>query len=559
MSPSLELAPLLDALGLRGCALLAQLSTCWCGLLREHRSSVTAVLLGGPSYAPPIVSSWGKYECDACGVEDLEMHIVAKHYPSLRTISIAKQPSWLQSFTRPSTKRLLPNDEDEDGDSPVEGVGDDSNEGDSDSDWEFNADARVSYRREELSSRRRWTTALVELARGCPLLEWLELPYHRYCSEAALLEVFRCCKELQCLRLPSCAARVALNKARSFPLLTEAVFMAMARSKLCELDVSHDILCGISCLPDSNSALALQKIDLTHTDATDQTLYALAAVCPRLTEIHLNGLSISDTAVATLAQACCSLRIVTLIHSSVGSRAVEAIGQNCPQMEHLALASTNFVDPQAAEGHIDALLVYDRTRLRSSSNRTIAISENALLALAAGCPMLRRLDFGDLAEVTDRALLALAHRCPHLRTLRVESSLISEEARVAAQCANRHLALVHDANDQKVHFSLQSRDGSTLHIGLPAAAKVHAALEVLAHATGVSTSTFRLMWDGNRVPDSNALCSDLRDASGFFQEFHAKFYDNRFHFEVMYAQGDFEIDTDRGWYSTTDTEYYRPG
>lgn len=129
---------------------------------------------------------------------------------------------------------------------------------------------------------------------------------------------------------------------------------------------------------------------------TDDALRSIAQHLPKLQVLNLEAETkrITDAGVIELIQVCTSLKRISLMNlPGIGTdrvnAVISAIAQNCRLLEDLDLW---------------------HYRNRSESSSVDTQHDEAVAALARGCPLLRRLRLG-FSPITDAALIALAD-CP---------------------------------------------------------------------------------------------------------------------------------------------------
>ena len=210
------------------------------------------------------------------------------------------------------------------------------------------------------------------------------------------------------------------------------------------------------------SCTALKKIDLRFSPVGGAAVAAIANNCPLLHTLYLatrgtshlltNGPDTQlDEGIAALARGCPVLRHLDLSRATITDAALSSLASGeCP-LEYLRL----FDCPNVSDAGLAALLPKWRTtrlvliiqgsyqfavRRLSSTRVTVA----SVFAIAAQVPNARQLHIE--VEVTDEALYAVAHGCPNLSSFGFNwLSLVSESMVVALGIS--HPKFMHSARD----------------------------------------------------------------------------------------------------------------
>lgn len=235
--------------------------------------------------------------------------------------------------------------------------------------------------------------ALALVTQRCPQLHTLGVAYCPRLTEQSLLELSKNCPALQWLDVSGCSSwsESALALFSTLPHLQHLGMQDMSHwSSEALLHLAH---CG-------------QLVSLRAGDCTalnDDVLHALALACPRMMAVDLShGLQLTQEGVQRALDLWPRLRV--LVMRRAGSGQWERRGLVHSQVE--------VVDVSWSGGWQD----------------------EGLIALANGCPRLRRVELAWCDALTEASLRVLVAVCPHLEVLNV---------RCCSQFSSSFLSLLH--------------------------------------------------------------------------------------------------------------------
>ena len=166
------------------------------------------------------------------------------------------------------------------------------------------------------------------------------------------------------------------------------------------------------------SCTALKKIDLRFSPVGGAAVAAIANNCPLLHTLYLATREEEepdtqlDEGIAALARGCPVLRHLDLSRATITDAALSSLASGeCP-LEYLRL----FDCPNVSDAGLAALLPKWRTtRLVLIIQRSTRVTVASVFAIAAQVPNALHLHIDSSeVEVTDEALYAVAHGCPNL-------------------------------------------------------------------------------------------------------------------------------------------------
>jgi EIN3-binding F-box protein len=149
-------------------------------------------------------------------------------------------------------------------------------------------------------------------------------------------------------------------------------------------------------------------------DANDESLAALAALCPQLKRLDVNrALGVTDAGVEAVAAGCPQLESLALEGTSVMLEGVVAVVRALLLLQELSLP----VDALSAVDPVLVALAANCPRLRVLNLTGASATDDAFVAAVARWPDLERLDISGTDGLTVASLCAIGACCPRLRAL----------------------------------------------------------------------------------------------------------------------------------------------
>ena len=148
--------------------------------------------------------------------------------------------------------------------------------------------------------------------------------------------------------------------------------------------------------------------------ATDDGIAALAK-CHSLKHFFLTSTNVTSIGITALAEGCQLTDIILVGCTAITDNAVAALAEGCPKLARIALSGCT------------------------------AITDNAATALAAGCPELADINLAGCTAITDNAVTVLVEGCAKLTHINLYDTAITDAAITALQNSSAKL--------KKVHFS----------------------------------------------------------------------------------------------------------
>lgn len=150
----------------------------------------------------------------------------------------------------------------------------------------------------------------------------------------------------------------------------------------------------------------------------DAGFAAIAAGCPKLKHLNLQGGHPSDSALIHVAEACHELESLSLDSVHPGDPALVALGKGCRALKTLRLYSqsawySRFLTDVGIQAVAAGCPLLEVLGLRGCGNMTDVSAK----ALAAGCSRLSELSLVDCLKITDVGLVALATGCRQFKKL----------------------------------------------------------------------------------------------------------------------------------------------
>eukprot|EP00899_Mesostigma_viride_P028492 jgi/Mesvir1/8828/Mv02729-RA.1 len=146
---------------------------------------------------------------------------------------------------------------------------------------------------------------------------------------------------------------------------------------------------------------------------TGLTLEGIAANCKGLTYLNLADCKgVTDAGIVALARSCRGLQALDISKSQVGDEGVVAVARSCRGLRRLAVSYCKHVSDDSA-----AQLGSRCKRLEQLFLDFTVVTDESIIAVAGGCPHLRRLTVSE--HVTDDGMSAVARHCGRLEHLGV--------------------------------------------------------------------------------------------------------------------------------------------
>eukprot|EP00899_Mesostigma_viride_P018868 jgi/Mesvir1/26983/Mv20695-RA.1 len=233
---------------------------------------------------------------------------------------------------------------------------------------------------------------IAALAGGCPSLEHLHLGICNNASDAGITAIAQGCPQLRYLELNRCDN------------VTDVCIRAIVRG--CpQLRRLHLYWC---------------------LGVTDDGMVAIAENCPQLRELAVRNCGkVTDAGLRVVGEHC---RLLEYLSCSLKGEVTDAnmgvLAQNCTQLRGFCLEGRRVADQTVAtvlSGPAAATLLF----LDLSFNE--GIMDDALLAVARACPILREFRVARCPKVTDVGIMAIAQGCRRLRVLLVYATPVTQQ------------------------------------------------------------------------------------------------------------------------------------
>lgn len=207
----------------------------------------------------------------------------------------------------------------------------------------------------------------------------------------------------------------------------------------------------------------LSSLDLSCMHGiTNRAIITIADECAHLKSLDLSFCEITDPAIVHAAERCDLERLI-LVHCHVTEESIFALGANCPNLSELHVTrSPNYQTPGITDASILALarcarletldlagytFVSDRSiipfsriccNLQMLNLHNCAIDDPGVMSIAKNCPMLTCLNVGGkgtdsvgepggaISHISDISIVMLASHCPRLRGLSLTSSGVTD-------------------------------------------------------------------------------------------------------------------------------------
>ena len=168
----------------------------------------------------------------------------------------------------------------------------------------------------------------------------------------------------------------------------------------------------------------LERIDSEMYAYNDQVLTAISESCPALRHVDLStSAEITDLGLIALSKGCPELNQLHISSPAITDEAVLSFAKYCNQLTSIIIQSCNHIHSQSVVTLIEA----NTTKLELIELRNcIHIGEEAILAAAECCPMLKIFSFIGCQCITQSSLSQLIGSCTSLETLNVSNADITD-------------------------------------------------------------------------------------------------------------------------------------
>eukprot|EP00899_Mesostigma_viride_P007910 jgi/Mesvir1/1711/Mv21167-RA.1 len=193
---------------------------------------------------------------------------------------------------------------------------------------------------------------------------------------------------------------------------------------------SEDVT-GAGIMAIARSCRGLEALDVSDCHVGDAAIQAVAESCRGLRRLAASCMwSVTDASLVSLGQHCPQLEALDVDFAGVTDEGVIAIAGGCPCLRRLVVAC------RVTDAAISQVAEHCRELEHLGVEACKSVTDASIKTIAANCPRLRRLDVPNTG-ITDNSISVLAGKCTELRRLNVAETGVSDAgiSVVAAHCA----------------------------------------------------------------------------------------------------------------------------